>query len=144
MQLWLVAFDSRWRRVVSHTPSWIRTRVGPSAGLLSMGKSLYFREIGYQFFGFLGRGSVTVLSGYLAQYVAAECYRDSVDDCLGLGYLLFVGYRRYFSGGEGSQGVMLTTHLHLVPRLRMSGAIPLLPPLWLHVVLFTVCDCVSG
>jgi hypothetical protein len=28
--------------------------------------------------------------------------------------------------------VKLTTHLHLLPRLRMSGAIPLLPllPLW--------------
>jgi hypothetical protein len=26
----------------------------------------------------------------------------------------------------------LTTHLHLVPRLRMSGAIPLLPPVSLH------------
>jgi len=28
---------------------------------------------------------------------------------------------------EGDQGVMLTTHLHVVPRFRMSGAVPLLP-----------------
>ena len=30
-------------------------------------------------------------------------------------------------GSEAAGGVMLTTHLHLVPGLRMSGAIPLLP-----------------
>ena len=30
------------------------------------------------------------------------------------------------AAGEG-RGVKLTTHLHLAPRLRMSGAIPLLP-----------------
>ena len=28
----------------------------------------------------------------------------------------------------------LTTHLHLVPRLRMSGSITVLPPICLHVV----------
>jgi hypothetical protein len=31
------------------------------------------------------------------------------------------------SWGLNGQGVKLTTHLHLVTRLRMSGAIPLLP-----------------
>ena len=31
------------------------------------------------------------------------------------------------SRGYSGRGVKLTTHLHLVPRLRMSGAIPLIP-----------------
>jgi hypothetical protein len=31
------------------------------------------------------------------------------------------------SQGSGSEGIKLTIHLHLVPRLRMSGAITLLP-----------------
>jgi len=34
---------------------------------------------------------------------------------------------RVLSRGSGSQGIMLTIHLHLVPRLRMGGAITLLP-----------------
>jgi len=33
------------------------------------------------------------------------------------------------SGEQSSQGVKLTTHLHLVPRLRMRGAIHPLPPM---------------
>jgi hypothetical protein len=33
----------------------------------------------------------------------------------------------FFPGGEAAVGVMLTSHLQLVPRLRMNGAIPLLP-----------------
>jgi hypothetical protein len=33
---------------------------------------------------------------------------------------------------ENGRVVKLTTHLHLVPRLRMSGAIPLLPQLLLY------------
>ena len=32
-----------------------------------------------------------------------------------------------FGGGWNCRSLKLTTHLHLVPRLRMSGAIPLLP-----------------
>ena len=32
-------------------------------------------------------------------------------------------------GGQRGRGVKLTTHLHLVPRLRKSGVISLLPPL---------------
>jgi hypothetical protein len=40
--------------------------------------------------------------------------------------LLFNGYRGYYRKWSG-RWVMLTTHLHLVPVLRMSGAIPLLP-----------------
>ena len=40
---------------------------------------------------------------------------------LGLPTLLLSRYRGSFAG------VMLTAHLHLVPRLRVSGVIPLLP-----------------
>jgi len=29
--------------------------------------------------------------------------------------------------GYGGRGMTLTTHLHLAPKLRMSGAMPLLP-----------------
>jgi hypothetical protein len=36
------------------------------------------------------------------------------------------------SRGYSGRGVTLTTHLHLALRLRMSGAIPLLPPVCLH------------
>jgi hypothetical protein len=39
-----------------------------------------------------------------------------------------MGTRGYFPGGKGGWGVKLTTHLHLVPRSRMCGAIHLLPP----------------
>jgi hypothetical protein len=31
------------------------------------------------------------------------------------------------SQGQSGRGVKLTTYLHIVPRLRMTGAIPLLP-----------------
>jgi hypothetical protein len=34
---------------------------------------------------------------------------------------------RFIFLGQSGRGVMLTTHLHLVPRSRMSGAVPLLP-----------------
>jgi hypothetical protein len=40
--------------------------------------------------------------------------------------LLFLWYRGSFAGLQ-TAGRKLTTHHHLVPRLRMSGAIPLLP-----------------
>jgi hypothetical protein len=45
--------------------------------------------------------------------------------------LLFSGYRRFILGVK-RPGHKLTTYLHIVPRLRMSGAIPLLPymPSW--------------
>jgi len=33
-----------------------------------------------------------------------------------------------FSGGKALGGVKLATHLHVVPTLRMSGAVPILPP----------------
>jgi hypothetical protein len=38
-----------------------------------------------------------------------------------------MGTRGSFSGGRNGRGVKLTTHLHLVPRSRMRGAIPPLP-----------------
>jgi hypothetical protein len=41
--------------------------------------------------------------------------------------LLSSGYRRLFSQGQSGRGVKLTTHLHLVPRLLMRGAVPPLP-----------------
>jgi len=41
--------------------------------------------------------------------------------------LLFNGYRGLFPRGRAEMGVNLTTHLHLLPRLRMCGAIPLFP-----------------
>ena len=45
--------------------------------------------------------------------------------------LLFVlkllKYPQIFPEGKAVQSVKLTSHLHLVPRLRISGAIPLLP-----------------
>jgi hypothetical protein len=41
--------------------------------------------------------------------------------------LLFNGYREFLPRLCSERGVRLTTHLHRVQRLRMSGAIPLLP-----------------
>ena len=40
---------------------------------------------------------------------------------------LFHRYREVFPGGKSGRGVKLTTHLHLLPRLRMSGVIYPLP-----------------
>jgi hypothetical protein len=40
----------------------------------------------------------------------------------------------FFPGRKTSRDVTLTTHLHLVPRLRISGAVPPLPPVSLHGV----------
>jgi len=42
--------------------------------------------------------------------------------------LLSRGYRRFFLQGLSGRGVKLTTHLHLVPRSRMCGALSPLPP----------------
>jgi hypothetical protein len=39
-----------------------------------------------------------------------------------------------YSMRHSGRDVKLTTHLHLVPRLRMGGAMPLLPPIYLHAV----------
>ena len=38
--------------------------------------------------------------------------------------LLFEEYLRLFPRGENGRTVKMTTHFHLMPRLRMSGAIP--------------------
>ena len=40
------------------------------------------------------------------------------------------GYRRFFPRGLSAQSVRLTTHLHIVPKLRMCGATPHL--LYIH------------
>jgi hypothetical protein len=46
--------------------------------------------------------------------------------------LLFNGYQGLLSWGQSGRGMKLTTHLHLVSRSRMRGAIPPLPntPSW--------------
>jgi hypothetical protein len=44
-----------------------------------------------------------------------------------------IGHLTLFSDRPG-QGVKLTTHPHLVPRLRMDGATPLFPTVSLHAV----------
>jgi hypothetical protein len=41
---------------------------------------------------------------------------------------------RVLPGGLSGQAVKLDTQLHLGPRLRVSGAIPLLPPICLYGV----------
>jgi hypothetical protein len=41
--------------------------------------------------------------------------------------LLSSGYQGLFPGGKVAWGVKLTTHLHIVPRSRLRGAIPLPP-----------------
>jgi hypothetical protein len=52
--------------------------------------------------------------------------------------LLSNGYQGLCPWGQSGRGVKLTTHLHLVPRLRMRGAVP---PLFLYV--FMVCCLVK-
>jgi len=59
-----------------------------------------------------------------------EIFRSYPDRLRGPPSLLYNGYR-FFSGGKGARGVMLTTHTLLVPRLRKSWAIP---PLTLWVL----------
>jgi hypothetical protein len=41
--------------------------------------------------------------------------------------ILSNGYQRLFPWGKSGRGVKLTIHLHLVPRLRVRGAIHVLP-----------------
>jgi hypothetical protein len=36
--------------------------------------------------------------------------------------------QEFFTGGEAAGGIKLNTSLHLIPRIRMSWSIPLLPP----------------
>jgi hypothetical protein len=45
----------------------------------------------------------------------------------------------YFTGGIAAGGVTLTTHLHLVPRVRLSGVMSLL-----RLCAFTLCGSVCG
>jgi len=45
--------------------------------------------------------------------------------------------------GYGGRGVKLAAHLHLLPRLRMGGAIPLLPYMPCHNR-HVRCDVASG
>ena len=49
------------------------------------------------------------------------------------------GIGRYFSGGKSDWGVRLTIHFHVVPKLRLSGAIP---PLILPA--FIVCSATAS
>jgi len=42
---------------------------------------------------------------------------------------------------QSGRGVKLTTHLHIVPRLRMSGDIPLLP---LHAVMVLAASTLTS
>jgi len=60
--------------------------------------------------------------------------------------LLVSGYYSLFP--KGDQGVMLTTHLRVVPRLRMSGAVPLLPQYaflaWMGKTLSYLVDVMHG
>jgi len=58
-------------------------------------------------------------------------FRNCPDGLWGPPCLLFSGYQGSFSRVK-CWNVMLATHLHQAPRLRMSRAIPLLLPLWLH------------
>jgi hypothetical protein len=65
-----------------------------------------------------------------------EIFRTYPDRLLSPSSLLYNGYR-FFPGGKGGRGVMLTTHPILVPRLRKSLAIP---PLTLWVLLGLLRD----
>jgi len=57
------------------------------------------------------------------------CYPKHPDRLWGLPSFLFTGYRipPPPRGGYGGQDARLSTHLHLLPRLRICGAILLLP-----------------
>jgi len=45
-------------------------------------------------------------------------------------------HRKVPSPDGSSQGVKVATHLHLLSKLRMSGAMPLLPSMLLFICLF--------
>ena len=59
---------------------------------------------------------------------ARDFYVFSKFRLLGPPILLFSGYQQSLFGCNAAGGLNLTTQLHLVSRLRMSGAIRLLPP----------------
>jgi len=87
--------------------------------------------------------------GYLAQEMAAERCRDSADGCLGLGCLMFIGYRRSFLGVKRSSPV--TDHSSSSgtevsssgTEVKNGWSCTSTPPLWLHAVPFTVYDAAS-
>jgi len=87
---------------------------------------------------FRRRGTANALrAGRFAVRIPAEIedvlFLESFMSPLGLPILLLNRYRRYIS--RVKRPGRMTTHLQLLPRLRMSGAIPLPPPLiWLHSV----------
>jgi hypothetical protein len=68
-----------------------------------------------------GRSRVRILAG-----VRDFCLLQNVQTSPGAHPVFFFNGYRGFHGYSG-WGVKLTTHLHLVPRLRMIGAMPLLP-----------------
>jgi len=45
--------------------------------------------------------------------------------------ILYSAYRELFPSGQSGRGMGLNTHLHLMPRLRIRGAIPPLPILFI-------------
>jgi hypothetical protein len=81
-----------------------------------------------------GRGKRFIISVQRADRLSVPYFR------------LFCGYWSIFSPRQNGRLAKLTTHPHLVSRLRMSGAIPPLPymPLWLaqQIYLVYVCACV--
>jgi len=61
------------------------------------------------------------------EYTSLSLAETSRPSAGGPSILLFSGHRIQFSGGKIGRGMILTTHLYLVPILRMSGVTPLFP-----------------
>jgi len=76
------------------------------------------------------------LRAHLLNFVHAILRTECPYRILGPPSLLSSGYRGLFSWVQSGRGVKLTTHVHLVPRLRIRGARPPLP-LRLHVVVLS-------
>ena len=68
-----------------------------------------------------GRSGVWIMVGASKLFACLKC----PDRLSGPTSLLFSGYHGLFPQGESGRGVMLTTNLHLAPRLRTSGAVGL-------------------
>jgi hypothetical protein len=68
-------------------------------------------------------------SGRIWEFFSSPLHPDKL---WGPPSLLSNGYHGFFPCGKSGLGMKLTTHLHLVPRSRMHGAIPPLPntPPW--------------
>jgi len=72
------------------------------------------------------------------------CLYLNVQSVSGTHSVLFNGYNGFLWQGLKNRSVRLTSHLHLVPGIRMSGALPSTPAIFLHDMYCENCSFKSS